>query len=218
MSDTIFSEKPLSKIHSIAEHYWFDSKDFITRFDLTLTEDISKTGRIKRFVDLLMAGECALKCHIALGSKANDPNEVYRKLKRCGHDIKKLAALSNYLEDKSIYNSLSDKLGEFNIFIRYSLDAYDYFFPFNIDQTKKKNKAAWDRYSDKVSNDKWTSEVKEEINQLNSSVTLEFNGFISTDMQAILDSEFKPQMPAAPRNNTQPVTCDSSAQPGEMLS
>lgn len=60
-------EKSVSVHHSIAEYYWLDARDFLSRFDALWDVETHKTGRIKTFVDLLMGCECALKSHLMLG-------------------------------------------------------------------------------------------------------------------------------------------------------
>ncbi|MDI3514192.1 MAG: hypothetical protein PWP40_1421 [Rhodocyclaceae bacterium] len=73
--------KPMSIAHTLAEHFHRDSVDFAQRFDLLWEAGplMHKLGRIKSFIDLLMACECALKAHGFLGRLNEDPREIYRK-------------------------------------------------------------------------------------------------------------------------------------------
>ena len=77
----------------IAENYLSDARDFISRFDYLWEREQHKTGRIKSFTDLLMAFECILKCHAVLSHTSNNPEKVYRSVRRCGHDISRLGPI-----------------------------------------------------------------------------------------------------------------------------
>jgi hypothetical protein len=72
---------PLSVLHTVADHYKSDARDFLDRFDILWEAQLHKTGRIKSFVDLLLSCECILKCHIVLGRTSDDPITIeYRNL------------------------------------------------------------------------------------------------------------------------------------------
>lgn len=46
-----------------------------------------KMGRVKSFVDLLMACECSLKSHALLSMPDKTPVEAYRAVRACGHNM-----------------------------------------------------------------------------------------------------------------------------------
>lgn len=174
--------KPLSVKHSIAEDYWNDARDFATRFDVLWEDQTHKTGRIKSFVDLLMSAECALKAHIFLANEQNDPKAIYERVRKAGHRIGPLADYAKFLPERSIYDTIKTQLAEFSVFLRYSLDAYDTFFPPLCDQAQIK-------YSNTVGNDCWVMNVRTTVDSLINSVTCEFSGFVSMDIKDILDNE-----------------------------
>ena len=126
--------KPISILHSIAEHYAQDAQDFAERFDVLWEKQLHKTGRIKSFVDLMMACERGLKAHVALGRVSEDPTEVYQMIRRASHRIEPLAQAATFLSDRSTYDELASRLDSFSVFIRYSLDAYETFFPLLVER------------------------------------------------------------------------------------
>lgn len=184
MSNFIEKNKPLSVLHTIGEHYLHDSRDFAKRFDLLKAEDLTKTGRIKRFVDLYMAIECALKCHVVLGKIGEDANEVYRIVRNCGHDIGKLSNLASFAHNHKLYKDISDEINRYSVFIRYSLEAHQAFFSLHNDGKSDKR---WEEYSRTVSNLNWLNKVRAQLEELIESATPEFTGIVSFDFAKILE-------------------------------
>ena len=109
--------------NDLAYYFYADASDFLERFDV-FYENYSQTKRFKCFVDLLMGFECILKSHIFLKHKSNNMEEVYKIVKKAGHDLNKLAELANYENNGEMYNKVKNDLGEYSVFIRYSLNAY----------------------------------------------------------------------------------------------
>src|SRR5258708_6248059 len=100
--------KPLSVMHTLAQHFHRDAVDFSSRFDL-LWEAVPlmhKMGRTKTFIDLLMGCECALKCHGFLGHVTEQPRDVYRRIRGFGHNIADLADYATFLQDRTYYSQL----------------------------------------------------------------------------------------------------------------
>lgn len=178
--------KPISLMRSIAEHYFYDARDFVARFDVLWEHQTHKTGRIKSFVDLYMAAECALKSHILLGQEHDDPKKVYSLMRKAGHRIGALADAAPYLGDRVHYNAIKTQLDEFSVLIRYSLDAYDTFFPPLLERDQAKLK-----YSETIGKNPWVLDVRAVVDSLIESVADEFTGFISTDIDAIVENERK---------------------------
>lgn len=176
--------KQFSILHSIAEHYLRDGEDFSFRFDLLWEEALHKTGRIKSFVDLLMASECTLKAHIALGRLKDDPKEVYRTIRKAGHQIAPLAAAAHFLEDRASYEGLSSRLQDFSVFVRYSLDAYETFFPFFVER----NEAKID-YSRTIGDNTWVLETRELLRPLQAAANKALTGFVINDIAKIIEHE-----------------------------
>ncbi len=117
----------------IASAYIQDANDFLSRFE-ALKEDYSKTKRMKSFVDLLMGFECALKAHIFLSEPYIAAELTYKKIKSASHNISALAGLACFISDKGIYEKTAHLLGNFSVFLRYSLDGYESFFPSGLAQ------------------------------------------------------------------------------------
>lgn len=176
--------KPLSVLYSIAEHYHRDAFDFASRFDVLWEDQTHKTGRIKSFVDLLMACECVLKSHIILGRLSDDPKDVYSRIRKASHQIEPLAKAACYLEDRSSYEAIAQRLHEFSVFIRYSLDAYETFFPSYIERCEAKL-----NYSQTIGNNSWVLEVRTILGTLLDSSNDRFSGFVTDDIGAIVEHE-----------------------------
>lgn len=176
--------KPLSILYSIAEHYAQDARDFAERFDILWEKQLHKTGRIKSFVDLMMACECGLKAHVALGRVSEDPAEVYKMIRRASHRIEPLAQAATLLSDRSTYDELTSRLDSFSVFIRYSLEAYDTFFPLLVERDDAKL-----NYSQTVGNNRWVLEVRRLLEPLLASVSEELAGFVTDDIKEIFAHE-----------------------------
>lgn len=171
----------LSVQHSIAGHYHVDARDFAARFDLLWEHQLHKTGRIKSFVDLLLACECALKCHIFLGRVEQDPQETYQMIRRAGHKIEQLVRLAALLENRSLYERIGSKLSPFSIFVRYSLDAYATFFPALADW-----KDAPIEHGKTVGNNAWVLDVRSDLEELIEAASPAFSGVVKDDVNALL--------------------------------
>jgi hypothetical protein len=176
--------RPLTVQHSIAEHYFSDSRDFAARFDTLWEDQLHKTGRIKSFVDLVMGCECALKSHIFLGRREIDPVETYIRVRRAGHDIGSLCQMASYLDDRSLYDRMIENLAPFSVFIRYSLDAYATFFPTVVD---------WDdapiRHATTIGSNAWVLSIRGDLDLLIESCSDEFTGVLNAEIEEILNHE-----------------------------
>lgn len=177
-------EKPLTISHSVATHYFEDARDFSSRFDILWENKLHKTGRIKSFIDLMMGCECILKAHIFIGRSNEDINALYRNVRNKGHRIDLLADYSNYLTDKTIYRKLKTELGGFSVFFRYSLDAYETFFPSALDWEDSEI-----NYSETIGNSHWVSNLRENLAKLIDIISPEFTGFVTSDIRIILEHE-----------------------------
>ncbi len=167
----------------IARHYFFDASDFLSRFNLLL-EDYSKTKRTKCFVDLLMGFECILKSHIVLSHPSNDMVEVYKVVRSAGHNLVKLSDLAKYSKNRDPYEKVKRELGQFSVFIRYSIDAYENFFPSFI----PRGDSNFD-YSSTLTNHPWLIEMRDLLKILISETNKEFCGEVTMDIGQILDTE-----------------------------
>jgi hypothetical protein len=172
-------EKSSSIQYSVAEHYHRDAIDFSGRFDILWESQTHKTGRIKSFVDLLMSCECALKSHIFLGRLEDNPKDTYILIRSAGHQIAQLADKANFLEDRSDYIFLEERLNDFSVLIRYSLDAYEMFFPFlsECDEVKL-------NYSGTIGNNAWVLEVRQCLAKLLDKSKSKFSGLVTSDIGA----------------------------------
>lgn len=175
--------KPFSVLHSVAEYYHHDAADFAERFDILWENQTHKTGRIKTFVDLLMGCECELKTHVTLSHLKDDAVETYRRVKKAGHSIDRLAEMAHFMEDRSHYDFLKDNLHGLSVFIRYSLDAYGTFFPFfDYDEAEV-------NYSRTIGNNLWVLKIRNHLASMISASNDEFTGMVSSDLEAIFDNE-----------------------------
>jgi hypothetical protein len=166
----------------LACHFYTDAADFLDRFDL-LYEEYSKTKRFKCFVDLLMGFECILKSHIFLSHNSSNMEEVYGCVRKAGHDLNKLADLADFTKNET-YQEVKDELGEYSVFIRYSLDAYEKFLPssFGCGQGK------FDYYQT-MTNHTWMMKIRDLLNKLVSSTSDEFTGLVEFDFNKLFDEE-----------------------------
>lgn len=167
----------------IARHYFTDACDFLSRFDFLL-EDYSKTKRAKCFVDLLMGFECILKSHAFLSHRSNNMEEVYTEIRHAKHNLEKLSDLASYFPGRDLYEHTKRELGAFSVFLRYSLDAYESFFP----SVLPRDEAAFD-YSKTLANHPWLIEMRNLLKRLIDGVSDEFGGILTFDLTAIIASE-----------------------------
>jgi hypothetical protein len=183
---SILKHKPSSTLHSVAEHFHRDAVDFADRFDLLWESSnlMHKMGRIKSFVDLLMGCECGLKSHALLSMTDNSPSDAYRKVRSCGHNIEKLASLAAFMPDRCTYENLANNLKELPVHIRYSLNAYETFFPSFFDK-----ESADQNYSATIGNNVWVLNIRESLRILNASVADVFFGEVSMDFDFLLQQE-----------------------------
>lgn len=170
--------------NDLASHFYTDASDFLERFDI-LYEEYSKTKRFKCFVDLLMGFECILKSHIFLSHESSNMVEVYKEARGAGHDLSKLANIARFLNDSS-YQEIKDELGEYSVFIRYSLDAYENFLPSCIEFERGKY-----NYSATMTNHSWMIKMRNLLEALIQKTSKEFNGFVELDLDNLFDDAEK---------------------------
>lgn len=179
-------KKPNSALHSVAEHFYMDAVDFGRRFELLWECGglMHKMGRIKSFTDLLMGCECGLKSHALLSMSDRSLSDAYRKVRSCGHDINRLASLAKFLPERAIYDELAFSLKDIPIHIRYSLDAYEAFFPALVDIEGASN-----NYAATVGSDAWVMRIRNGLHALNDAISEEFSGELSMDFDSYLQGE-----------------------------
>ena len=174
----------MSVLLSVAEHYHHDASDFLDRFDILRDAQLTKTGRIKNFVDLLMGCECALKSHVFLSQLDASPALRYKKVRGASHSIDKLATMASYMADRKHYDFLKEHLQDVSVYIRYSLDAYETFFPFFEEyQYAKIN------HSSTIGNYTWVSEIRACLTSMLESSNHEFTGLVTPDFGTIIEHE-----------------------------
>lgn len=150
---------------TVAAAYHHDARHFLHRFSLLPLHEFDKAGRIKNFVDVLMAAECALKAHIFMGRSSAPVLQLYRHTRRAGHKLASLAELADFLDDRAAYERIARGLTDFSVDLRYSLDAWETFFPSEFD-----GGAALARYQATVANAKWRNETIADVRLLIESV------------------------------------------------
>ncbi len=181
---TIFPTAPLSVLHTLVGHFATDARDFLERFDRLWEAMLHKTGRIKSFVDLLFACECALKAHIILRRVDEDPDAVYKDVRRWSHNLDRLATEARLIDTGDVYQGIRSRLGPFSVFIRYSLDAYETFFPSLLDRAD-----APINYSATIGRNPWVLECRALVGQLLPPVDAALRGFVTDDLEALFTHE-----------------------------
>lgn len=146
--------------HSLSWHYHSDAREFLHRYTMLRPEDFSKSGRVKNFVDVLLAAECALKAHIFLGRSETAPLVLYREVRRLNHGIRPLADRADYLTDRAPYDAVANRLDHLSVNLRYSLDMWETFFPALEDA------ARIEHYDRTVANGRWRNEAVAEVVEL----------------------------------------------------
>lgn len=176
----------MSVLYSLAEHFHRDAVDFGVRFDLLWEAGplMHKMGRTKTFTDLLMGCECALKAHAFLSHLDGNPVEIYSNVRKVGHRIGALADYATLLKDRAEYNLLKAELAPFPVFLRYSVDANETFFPSFVDRAE-----ADLNYSKTIGNNAWVLKIRESLENLNASSENSFGGFITDTIEEILAHE-----------------------------
>lgn len=130
-----------------------------------------KMGRTKSFVDLMMGCECALKCDRLLAGFGEDPAEVYRRVRECSHDIRKLLGLSGYSKQLNVHEVLDGTFADLRVHIRYSYEADDAFFNFFSGGDSQNLK-----YARTIGDNQWVLVIREALEALNRSASKEFSG------------------------------------------
>lgn len=141
----------------VSGFYLRDAQDFIARFETLWKSELHKSGRIKCFVDLYMAVECALKARIFYASESS-AEETYRRIRRAGHDVRALGAMAQGVPSRCSFASLLDALEQFSVLVRYSLDAHATFFPILLERSD-----ATILYSDTIGNEGWMRKIRGQV-------------------------------------------------------
>ena len=128
-----------------------------------------------------MGFECILKSHIFLSHPTDDMKEVYKAVRKCSHNLDKLASLANYL-GATDYQVIKGNLGEYSVLIRYSLDAYENFLPSCAGFGEGKY-----NYSSTLTNHPWMMSQRDLLQKLINLTSGEFGGFVDLDFDKIVD-------------------------------
>lgn len=160
----------------LAEYYYRDAVDFGRRFDLLWEAGslMHKMGRIKSFVDLMVGCECALKCDRLLAGFGEEPTEVYRRVRECSHDIRKLLGLPGYSKEANVHKIFNGTFADLYVHMRYSYEADHAFFNFSSEGDSQHLK-----YSRTIGDSQWVLAIRETLEALNRSVSKEFSGEVS---------------------------------------
>lgn len=142
---------------SIADYYVSDARHFLLRYSLLRLEDFNKAGRVKNFLDVVMAAECALKAHIFQGAGDTDPVDLYRRTLRMRHDVSRLADAATLMPDRKGYEAVKARLGGLSVGLRYSLDMWETYFPsFDVGDMPRK-------YDRTLANAEWRAQAIAEV-------------------------------------------------------
>lgn len=154
---------PKRVIHYLASQYRLDAIHNRDRFDCLWEHGrlMSKLPRTKSFVDLMLGCECILKAHILLGNQGEDPLKLYCRLKKMGHDIGALSQDANFMTDRTHYNLLKDRSIDKYIYLRYSLDAQERYYPSALIDDGSEIE-----YSRTIGNHMWVHEIRDTLEAL----------------------------------------------------
>ncbi|QZA82527.1 hypothetical protein [Deefgea piscis] len=177
-------DEVLISLHkTIAHNFWLDSRDFLARFDVLWEIETHKSGRVKTFVDLLMACECVLKSHAMLGlMPTTTTKDAYKLIRKASHSIAKLAELACFNSNRENYDFLKQHLDQFPVSIRYSLDADGVFFPMLRDWSDAKIP-----HSKTVENHVWVMSIRACVYNLAHELIPQFTGDYDMDIAKIID-------------------------------
>ena len=173
--------------YQLAQHYFTDARDFCNRFDILWEAELHKTGRVKSFVDLLMGCECILKSHIFLSRIEDDPTKCYSQIRSIGHNISALANEADKIKESDSYKEISAQLEPFSVFLRYSFDMWETFFPSSMDASE-----TTPAYSSSIGNNEWVLNIRSICETLITQVSKDFNVlYTDEDITKIMDSEIE---------------------------
>ncbi|WP_175712657.1 hypothetical protein [Burkholderia ambifaria] len=190
----------------IGESFWHDASDFAVRFDALWESPhvTRRSARLKCLVDLFMGCECILKAHIFLAEDNRLPPDLYKKIRKAGHDVTKLVNLTTAAEHRSDYDTLVEGVGGLPVVLRYSLDAarqYEGWQPNRPDEVAKLRRL--------LSNRQAVLDVRAALERLIFATRAKVTGFVDPDFQLIVESSRKVDEAMAPLRQTQSVASES---------
>lgn len=167
--------------HTLSFNYHNDAIEFIRRYEMLRPEDFSKSGRVKNFVDVILAAECILKAHIFLGRSSDDALALYKKVRKLGHKIGHLAERADYLDDRAPYVAEANRFESLSVNLRYSLDMWETYFPDddNTDQIA--------RYDRTVADTAWQSDALNEVKYLIEQLTPALTGPVNCGIDELFN-------------------------------
>lgn len=170
---------------SLSWSYHNDAREFLHRYSLLRPEDFSKSGRVKNFVDVLLAAECILKAHIFHGQSETEPLTLYREVRRLSHGIRPLANRADYLADRAAYDAVANRFDHLSVDLRYSIDMWETYFPAlnNAEQV-----ALYDRT---VANTEWRRDAVAEVVYLVEQLSPALTRVVDVGAEELLRQELE---------------------------
>lgn len=167
--------------HSLGQHYFLDALDLHERFRLHWEDQPRKSSRVKSFIDLLMSAECMLKSQCIMARLDAPIVMAYAEVKQLGHSIEKLSHSAHRAFPSSTHARVRQYFGSFDVGLRYSVDAHEYFFPVGGSQ-----QAGRRSYRCTLGDTNWINLAESVVQELIEWGKLEFNGLVEDDIETVL--------------------------------
>jgi hypothetical protein len=147
----------------LARAYCDDARHFLLRYRSLRPQDFNKAGRIKNFVDVCMAAECAIKATVFASNASMTACDAYKSVKgtRGGHCLGELLKLVAGQRYRPSCEALSERLGHLHVSLRYSVDAWEWLF-----QGPDRSDDRFVQYRTTISNIDWCNETLRMVEQL----------------------------------------------------
>lgn len=166
---------------ALAQHFYLDALDLYERFHAHWESQPRKSSRVKSFIDLRMACECMLKAKCVVARQHLPLFEAYKEVKDLGHRIQNLASQAQRAQSSTANERAVEYFDRFGVGLRYSVDAYEYFFP-----VARRLRDGRRSYASTLGDADWMNEAKAVVVELLEWGSLEFNGEVGDDIEAIL--------------------------------
>lgn len=169
---------------TLAQHYFLDALDLHRRFKQHWEDQPRKSSRIKSFVDLMMACECMLKSQCILARSAIPFPKAFAEVRKLAHNVNGLSRVAESAYPSTAQERARRHFGKFAVRLRYSADAYAYFFPVG---SKRLGKGA--SYDETLGDSAWLTAAESVVTDLIEWGRSMFNGEVLDDIEANLLAE-----------------------------
>lgn len=168
----------------LAQHYFLDALDLHSRFRTHWEDQPRRSSRVKTFIDLLMACECMLKSQCIMARITLPIGDAYAQVRVLGHNIHKLSFSAEKAFPSTVHKRAREYFSPFNVGLRYSVDAHEYFFP--VGSPQQANRPSY-RFT--LGNKNWMDAAESVVTELIKWGKTEFNGEVDENIEHILHNE-----------------------------